>query len=56
MLLKPGELAKRSGLTIRTLHYYRQIALLVPSARSDCRIVHGGRAPELAKGQVAVLI
>ena len=34
MLLKPGELAKRSGLTIRTLHYYHQIALLVPSARS----------------------
>ncbi len=35
MLLKVGELARRSGITIRTLHYYHSIGLLVPSARSD---------------------
>ncbi|GAA3608516.1 MerR family transcriptional regulator [Gibbsiella greigii] len=35
MLLKVGELARRCGLTIRTLHYYDSIGLLVPSARSE---------------------
>jgi DNA-binding transcriptional MerR regulator len=30
-----GELATASGLTVRTLHYYEQIGLLVPSGRSD---------------------
>ncbi|XWT13606.1 MerR family transcriptional regulator [Stutzerimonas urumqiensis] len=35
MRLKIGELAKRSGLTIRTLHHYDNIGLLKPSARSD---------------------
>ncbi len=35
MLLKIGELAKRTGLTVRTLHHYDGIALLSPSARSD---------------------
>ncbi len=35
MLLKIGELALRSGITVRTLHYYDSIGLLVPSARSD---------------------
>lgn len=29
-----GELARASGLTVRTLHYYEQIGLLVPSRRS----------------------
>ena len=29
-----GELARASGLTVRTLHYYEQIGLLVPSWRS----------------------
>lgn len=28
---KVGELARRSGLTVRTLHYYDEIGLLVPS-------------------------
>lgn len=28
---KVGELAKRTGLSVRTLHYYDQIGLLVPS-------------------------
>lgn len=35
MLLKIGELAKRTGLTVRTLHHYDAIGLLCPSARSD---------------------
>lgn len=34
MLLKVGELAKRSGLTVRTLHHYDAIGLLTPSARA----------------------
>lgn len=35
MMLKVGELAKRAGLTVRTLHHYDSIGLLCPSARSD---------------------
>jgi len=35
MLLKVGELAKKSGLTVRTLHHYDAIGLLTPSARAD---------------------
>ncbi|MFB9244993.1 MerR family transcriptional regulator [Massilia antarctica] len=35
MRLKIGELAKRSGLTVRALHHYDSIGLLSPSARSD---------------------
>ena len=35
MLLKVGELAKRTGLTVRTLHHYDAIGLLAPSARSE---------------------
>ncbi|WKJ90044.1 MerR family transcriptional regulator [Methylomonas montana] len=35
MLLKVGDLAKRCGLTVRTLHHYDSIGLLKPSARSD---------------------
>ena len=34
-VLKVGELAQRSGLTVRTLHHYDSIGLLRPSARSD---------------------
>ena len=35
MMLKIGELAKRSGLTVRALHHYDSIGLLCPSARSE---------------------
>lgn len=35
MLLRVGELAKRTGLTVRTLHHYDDIGLLTPSTRSD---------------------
>lgn len=34
-MLKVGELAKRTGLTVRTLHHYDQIGLLRPSGRSE---------------------
>ena len=35
MLLKVGELARRTGLTVRALHHYDAIGLLKPSGRSD---------------------
>lgn len=35
MLLKIGELASRTGLTVRTLHHYDAIKLLCPSGRSS---------------------
>jgi DNA-binding transcriptional MerR regulator len=35
MLLRVGELAKRTGLTVRALHHYDQIGLLKPSGRSE---------------------
>ncbi|GIZ10759.1 MerR family transcriptional regulator [Pseudomonas sp. NCCP-436] len=35
MLLKVGELARRTGLTVRTLHHYDQIGLLRPSTRTE---------------------
>lgn len=35
MFLKVGELAKRTGLTVRTLHHYDSIGLLHPTGRSD---------------------
>ncbi|WP_422931499.1 MerR family transcriptional regulator [Singulisphaera sp. PoT] len=33
--LKVGELAKQSGLTVRTLHHYDEIGLLKPSQHSE---------------------
>ncbi|PVY69132.1 MerR family transcriptional regulator [Cupriavidus alkaliphilus] len=35
MRLKVGELAKRAGLTVRTLHHYDRLGLLKPSVRSE---------------------
>ena len=35
--LKVGELAKRTGLTVRTLHHYDEIGLLRPSLHTDSR-------------------
>ena len=35
MLLKVGELARRTGLTVRALHHYDSIGLLHPMGRSD---------------------
>src|SRR3954471_9814621 len=33
--MKVGVLAKRTGLSVRTLHYYDEIGLLSPSAHSE---------------------
>lgn len=33
--MRVGELAKRTGLTVRTLHHYDEIGLLVPRGRTD---------------------
>ena len=35
ILMKIGELAKQTGLSIRTLHYYDEIGLLKPLERTD---------------------
>src|SRR5476649_2504682 len=35
MLLKIGELSRRTGLTVRTLHHYDSIGLLSPSGRTQ---------------------
>jgi len=35
MPLKVGELARRSGVSVRTLHHYDEIGLLSPSARTE---------------------
>jgi len=35
MKLKIGELAKRTGLTVRALHHYDKIGLLCPTVRAD---------------------
>ncbi|WMW79635.1 MerR family transcriptional regulator [Undibacterium cyanobacteriorum] len=35
MQLKIGDLAKRTGITVRTLHHYDKLGLLTPSVRSD---------------------
>lgn len=33
--MRVGELARKTGLTIRTLHYYEEIGLLVPGHRTE---------------------
>ena len=35
MFLKVGELARRSGVTVRALHHYDSVGLLCPSGRSE---------------------
>ena len=34
MLIQVGELAKRAGITVRTLHHYESLGLLLPSGRT----------------------
>lgn len=34
-LMKVGTLAKKTGLTVRTLHYYEEIGLMSPAQRSE---------------------
>src|SRR5436853_7526704 len=42
-LWKVGELAARTGLTVRTLHHYDQIGLLSPSGRTGSNHGSGHR-------------
>src|SRR5262249_58770081 len=42
-LWKVGELAARTGLTVRTLHHYDAIGLLSPSGRTDSSYGAGHR-------------
>lgn len=35
MALRVGELARRTGLSVRTLHHYDDLGLLTPSGRSS---------------------
>ena len=38
--IKVGELAKRTGLTVRTLHHYDEIGLLSPAERTPrCPVI-----------------
>ncbi|UXY50795.1 MerR family transcriptional regulator [Pseudomonas tohonis] len=55
MPLKVGELAKRCGLTVRTLHHYDQIGLLRPSARSGSGYRLYGRTDIARLHQIQVL-
>jgi MerR-like DNA binding protein len=43
--LTVGALARRTGLTIRTLHHYDEIGLLSPSGRTDAGYRLLGRGP-----------
>src|SRR4051794_35675747 len=47
--LKVGELARRTGLTVRTLHHYDEIGLLRPSLRTEAgpRLYTGGDVARL---------
>ncbi len=53
--LKVGEVARRTGLTVRTLHHYDQIGLLAPSERTDKGHRLYGRAQMERLQQIASL-
>jgi len=50
-----GELAKRAGLTVRTLHHYEELGLLRPSGRSDAGYRRYGEADVLRLHRVLAL-
>lgn len=50
-----GELAKRAGLTVRTLHHYEELGLLCPSGRSEAGYRHYGEADVLRLHRVLAL-
>lgn len=54
-VLKVGELAKRTGLTVRTLHHYDEIGLLRPSRRTASGHRLYGRAEVERLQQIASL-
>ena len=53
--LKVGELARRTGLTVRTLHHYDEIGLVRPSLRTDSghRLYTAADRRPVAAGAVA---
>jgi DNA-binding transcriptional MerR regulator len=53
--MKVGELAKRTGLTVRTLHHYDEIGLLAPAARTASGHRLYGRAEVERLQQIASL-
>lgn len=53
--LKVGELARRTGLTVRTLHHYDEIGLLAPAARTPSGHRLYGRAEVLRLQRIASL-
>lgn len=50
-----GELAKRAGLTVRTLHHYEELGLLRPCGRSDAGYRRYGEADVLRLHRVLAL-
>ncbi len=50
-----GELAKRAGLTVRTLHHYEELGLLSPSGRSEAGYRRYGEADVLRLHRVLAL-
>ena len=50
-----GELAKRAGLTVRTLHHYEELGLLRPSGRSEAGYRRYGEADVLRLHRVLAL-
>lgn len=55
MRLKVGELARRSGLSVRTLHHYDSLGLLKPSVRSDAGYRLYGAADIQRLGKILAL-
>ena len=49
--MKVGQLAKQTGLTVRTLHYYEEVGLLVPARRTEAghRLYGAGEVVRLQK-------
>ncbi|WP_422017830.1 MerR family transcriptional regulator [Roseateles sp.] len=50
-----GELARRAGLTVRTLHHYEELGLLRPSGRSEAGYRRYGEADVLRLHRVLAL-
>ncbi len=53
--LRVGQLAKRTGLSVRTLHYYDEIGLLSPPRRAESGYRLYGRAEIVRLQQIASL-
>jgi DNA-binding transcriptional MerR regulator len=53
--LKVGDLAKQTGISVRTLHYYDEIGLLVPSHRTEAGYRLYGEADIIRLQQIVSL-